>query len=1295
MAEVFTRRINIYVDSGQAEAAYQTLITRQDRLTAEVKRYADAGKEAPAKLKTALDETTAAVERQRKKLSGELAPSLRDLNGTYSRLTRELNAMSKEDAGFEKKRKETLAAKAALDQYRGSLSQVGKGFADMLRTAGGVAFGVLIGNTVQAGLQTVSSYISGFFTRIAKLSDELADIRKTTNLSAKEVEDLNKKLSGLDTRTSTSDLRGIAAVGGQFAVAKKDLADFTREVDRVNVALGDKFGNNAETVATEMSKLRNIFKDVKTQNIAEDILHIGNALNELENNGAATSDVIADFSNRIGGIGIPLGLTSGQVLGISATLQELGVNAERGGTAVSKILQKMTVNVKDFSQIAGLSVEDFSKLLNTDLFEAFSKVIEGSQKGGASATALASLLKDAELSGSGASEVFLKLGTNTSLMAEKVKLASSALQSNASIMQEFNAKNRNTAGELEILNKRIAAAFASPELNKAIGGLIHELIRLTEATDNNVKSAQREYQQLILLESKIMDVNTPQEERVRMVKDLQAQYPGYLSNINAETASTNELTTAFVALNNQMIARITLAAQQDKIEAAQKKASDIQVKRLEQEDKARELMADAIRQFGLDQAKILKEDSLGKQVQETIRQINEMRDSLGFVKFAALDNKGIFQEITIAQGFLNRYVAEENKAIEQSKKLLNDKLDLAKRLGIEQEKQGSFLVQPSGTFPRNTPGGGVTIVDDKKEASKLEALLNEAQRFRDKVQQLERESEALQEGKNEREVQKAKEKFIALELEAERLQKKFSDEGFGNLYSKKKLEEDLANIRRLRDEEISVIKERQFTNRTEEELAATQRATIRFYEQEKTLLKEKYAEGLITRREYDEGIEQMDSISKQVQVQNFLDYYDTLQAAYQDDADKLAQLEAEKVKLKNASYEQDYNNFLRNLERKRAEEIAQDNANVINAQTAGNPSALRDARLAQLENNLAFELALYADNEAKKNEIIARAAAERQQIEQDYFSSIIFYAEEAASAMGNIWSGINRIQANLDAADLARDRRVNDEKKRNLQKQLDGKRISRLQYDKQIEALDKQYAEKEAEIKRKAFQKEKAAKIVMATINTALSVINALATAPWPVNIVMAALAAATGAVQIGVISSQKSPEFGKGEEEWRAGIGGKKHRHRSRGNPVIDPETGEELGKLEEGEAIIPADSTAANKPLIRALIAAQGRNITDRYPFRRTGLNVSRTAENVMFERGGIFGQQLALKAGMTPEAKPTEQITLGYLMEFTRAQTQELKAELQKAQDKKIIFVKEDYDRFNRHTDETILRTTFDRG
>lgn len=310
-----------------------------------------------------------------------------------------------------------------------------------------------LGMVVVAAVAGIGYTIANFIKGAGDLSDSLADIQKTTDLTAQEVEELNSQLGKIDTRTARADLRQMAVVAGQLGIAKDQVFDFVASIDKLNVALGDEITGGAEEVAKIMGTLRNVLTDMKTNKVDQDMLRIGNALNELGKAGFATSPVIADFANRIGGIGISLGLTSDEVLGLSATLQELNVNTERGGTAVIRILQKMTTNTGEFARIAGMPVKDFTELVNTDLMGALMHVVEGSKRGGQSATLLAGIIKDLEVQGAGASEVFAKLGSNTDMLKEKIDLAGRSLAGTDSIMEEFNIKNATLGATLDKLRK--------------------------------------------------------------------------------------------------------------------------------------------------------------------------------------------------------------------------------------------------------------------------------------------------------------------------------------------------------------------------------------------------------------------------------------------------------------------------------------------------------------------------------------------------------------------------------------------------------------------------------------------------------------------------------------------------------------------------------------------------------------------------------------------------------------------------------------------------------------------------
>ena len=76
-------------------------------------------------------------------------------------------------------------------------------------------------------------------------------------------------------------------------------------------------------------------------------------------------------------------------------------------------------------------------------------------------------------------------------------------------------------------------------------------------------------------------------------------------------------------------------------------------------------------------------------------------------------------------------------------------------------------------------------------------------------------------------------------------------------------------------------------------------------------------------------------------------------------------------------------------------------------------------------------------------------------------------------------------------------------------------------------SLNQAFAAKENEIRKQQFQRNKTLQIVTGVINTAASVLQTLASVPYPANIPLAILAGAAGAAQTAIIASQKYDDGG------------------------------------------------------------------------------------------------------------------------------------------------------------------------
>lgn len=443
------------------------------------KEYDDLIKEA-AKLRKANFDLNKSIRDQQREFE-----ELESAAGSYRQLNAELVKLRNTYRELPQTEREGIAGQDTLrriGQLDKELKDIDKQMGIYVRNVGNYAsvwngvtdavgrFGSLVGIVVSA---------EQIIEENAKISDSLADVSKTTNVAIDDLQKLQDQLASRNTRTSLDDQLSIGEIGGRAGIlspfqdadgniedteaATAALFEFISAVDVANVALGDQFGS-AENVADSLQGLRNVLGDIQTDNVGDDLLKIGNALNELETKGNATAASITQLVTRIAGGAAPLGVTSAQIFGISTTLDELEVTAERGGTAIVKIFQELTKSPETFAQIAGQSVEDFTNLVETNLPEALAVVAEATQNNTDSNVQFSQTLDELGLRGAGISEVFGKLGSDTDKLRTRIEQAGVALQRTDSLYDEFEKKNNNLAAAIDKLKNNVIELTVNSDL---------------------------------------------------------------------------------------------------------------------------------------------------------------------------------------------------------------------------------------------------------------------------------------------------------------------------------------------------------------------------------------------------------------------------------------------------------------------------------------------------------------------------------------------------------------------------------------------------------------------------------------------------------------------------------------------------------------------------------------------------------------------------------------------------------------------------------------------------------------
>lgn len=324
---------------------------------------------------------------------------------------------------------------------------------------GGGMSAFALGGVAAAGV-AATSLMKQIISLNAEIDGIQANVRKTTGLNSDAVERLTDGLKALDTSTTLQDLLNISVEAGRFGVkGEEGVLKFTEAVNTLNIALGDEFSGGVSETTNTVAKLSNILFGSTTNGteLAQNFQFIGNALNELANNGAASAGEIADVATRIGGVGKAIGLTQGDILGVSSAIIEMGINAERGGTAFVRLNQNMRENLDKFAKSTGIAKEELHKLLDTNPIEAINLVISKLvDKSGGSATELVKLLGELGLKGAGVSEIFFKWAGNQQLVNDRIKTGNIAIGETNSLLNEQREMMDNIPGQWQRLKNAMS-----------------------------------------------------------------------------------------------------------------------------------------------------------------------------------------------------------------------------------------------------------------------------------------------------------------------------------------------------------------------------------------------------------------------------------------------------------------------------------------------------------------------------------------------------------------------------------------------------------------------------------------------------------------------------------------------------------------------------------------------------------------------------------------------------------------------------------------------------------------------
>lgn len=282
-----------------------------------------------------------------------------------------------------------------------------------------------------------------------------AGVTKTVDGTPEQMAELEEGLRGLaKTLPAThQELAAVAEAAGQLGVAREDIIDFTETM----VALGETTNLTADEAATSIAQLMNVM-----QSAPDDVDNLGSALVALGNDGASTERDIIQMAQRIAGAGKTVGLTEAQVLGFANALASVGIEAEAGGSAISRIMTDMAMDVakggdglQRWAEVAGVSAASFAESFETDPADAIATFIEGLGRVEEAGGNVFQTLSDLGQTDIRVSQALLGMANSGDLLRESLELGAEAWDENTALMAEAEKRYDTTEAKLQTVANRV------------------------------------------------------------------------------------------------------------------------------------------------------------------------------------------------------------------------------------------------------------------------------------------------------------------------------------------------------------------------------------------------------------------------------------------------------------------------------------------------------------------------------------------------------------------------------------------------------------------------------------------------------------------------------------------------------------------------------------------------------------------------------------------------------------------------------------------------------------------------
>lgn len=426
--------------------AFNESKARTEALAQEFKNTGGKSEELAKKLAKSREETSRLSERYQKSKA-----SMDAVNTKIQQQKAELDSLSGSlsKAGFKTddfaKSQKKLATKMSIQENFGAMKESfgnAKSYGKMALKNGAIA-GAAAAVPLKFAIDEESTN-----AEIAKVADFANDKQK------KEVTDSLKKMITTEIPMSYQEIGELAAAGAQGGIETVDLSKFSELAAKMGVAFDMEAGEAGQKMANWKAAFGMDMNELKA---------LGDKVNYLGNNSAASASSISNVISRVGALGEVAGVGSGEVAGLGAAMIAMGTQDDVAATGIKKVLTTLAAGGnKATKNYLGMGGADLSKAMKADgagtIIDVFEKIKALNPEEQTAA------LKD--IFGQQNIGSIAPLLNNLDLVKEYLGMVGDKSKYSGSMQKEFEAQAGTTANQLKILGNQ------AKDAGMVVGGIM-------------------------------------------------------------------------------------------------------------------------------------------------------------------------------------------------------------------------------------------------------------------------------------------------------------------------------------------------------------------------------------------------------------------------------------------------------------------------------------------------------------------------------------------------------------------------------------------------------------------------------------------------------------------------------------------------------------------------------------------------------------------------------------------------------------------------------------------------------